>query len=205
LGNSTSNSTAAYIDCIRNSEWRSQMLRYLVVTAGFLAAGLPVLAQTGQTPSAASPTAQPAQQQAVITQQDDSQVRVYRLVGSKVVGPDGQDVGKVDDLLLNRDQKLVGVIVSVGGFLGMGSKSVALPASRVDISQAYGDQRVVKIEATKEELAAAPAFKTREVMKAEADEQAARAKAMQTMPPGAVPSAPRMPAAPSPSSGSSTQ
>jgi hypothetical protein len=32
------------------------MLRYLVVTAGFLAAGLPVLAQTGQTPSAASPT-----------------------------------------------------------------------------------------------------------------------------------------------------
>jgi sporulation protein YlmC with PRC-barrel domain len=181
------------------------MLRYLFVPAVFLAASLPVLAQTDQTPSATSTTAQPAQQQAVITQQDDSQVRVYRLVGSKVLGPDGQDVGKVDDLLLDRDQKLVGVIVSVGGFLGVGSKSVALPANRVDISQAYGDQRVVKIDATKEELSAAPAFKTREVMKAEADEQAARAKAMQTMPPGAVPAPRTQPAAPSPSSSSSTQ
>jgi len=134
----------------------------------------------------------------VIVQQDDSQVRVYRLVGSKVVGPDGQHVGKVDDLLL--------VIVSVGGFLGMGSKSVALPASRVDISQAYGDQRVVKIDATKEELVAAPAFKTREVMKAEADEQAARARSMQNMPSGAVPGAPSLPrSAPSTSGGSRTQ
>jgi sporulation protein YlmC with PRC-barrel domain len=182
------------------------MLRSLVVTAGFLAASLPVLAQTGQAPSAGSPPRQPAQQQAVITQQDDSQVRVYRLVGSKVLGPDGQDVGKVDDLLLDRDQKLVGVIVSVGGFLGVGSKSVALPANRVDISQAYGDQRVVKIDATKEELSAAPAFKTREAMKAEADEQAARARSMQTMPSGGVaPGAPHMPPAPSSSDSSSTQ
>jgi sporulation protein YlmC with PRC-barrel domain len=134
-------------------------------------------------------------------------VRVYRLVGSKVLGPDGQDVGKVDDLLLDRDQKLSGVIVSVGGFLGVGSKSVALPANRVDISQAYGDQRVVKIDATKEELVAAPAFKTRETMKAEADEQAARARSMQNMPSGgATPGAPRMlPTAPPSSGGSSTQ
>ena len=181
------------------------MLRYLAVTAGFLAASLPALAQSGQTPSIGIPTAHPAQQQAVITQQDESQVRVYRLIGSKVVGPDGQDIGKVDDLLLDRDQKLVGVIVSVGGFLGVGSKSVALPANRVDISQAYGDQRVVKIDASKEELMAAPVFKTREATKAEADEQAARAKAMQSLPPGAAP-APRLaPAAPSSSSSSSTQ
>ena len=142
----------------------------------------------------------------MITQQDDSQVRVYRLVGSKVMGPDGLDVGKVDDLLLDRDQKLVGVIVSVGGFLGVGSKSVALPANRVGISQAYGDQRVVKIDATKEELSAAPVFKTREAMTAEADAQAARARSMQTMPSGGVaPGAPNMPPAPSPSGGSSTQ
>src|ERR1700740_3442847 len=183
------------------------MLRYLPITAGFLIASLPALAQTGQAPSTGSPTAQLTQQQAVITNQDESQVRVYRLIGSKVVGADGQEIGKVDDLLLDRDQKLAGVIVSVGGFLGVGSKSVALPADRVDISQAYGDQRVVKIDATKEELAAAPAFRTREAMKAEADEQAARAKSMQTMPPGsAAPGAPRMPpTAPSSSGGSSTQ
>ena len=81
------------------------MLRYLPVTTGFLIASLPVLAQTSQTPNLGSPTAGPAQQQAVITQQDESQVRVYRLVGSKAVGADGQEIGKIDDLLLDRDQK----------------------------------------------------------------------------------------------------
>jgi sporulation protein YlmC with PRC-barrel domain len=150
--------------------------------------GVPALAQT-QPPAGVGLPATAPTQQAVITQQDESQVRVYRLIGSKVVDPEGQTIGKVDDLLLDRDQKMVAVIVSVGGFLGIGSKSVALPASRVDISQAYGDQRLVKIDATKEELASAPAFKTRETLKAEADEQAARARAQQNMPPS--PGAPR--------------
>jgi sporulation protein YlmC with PRC-barrel domain len=181
------------------------MLSHLLVAAGFLAASVPALAQTAQPTGSASPAAPSSQQQAVITQQDDSQVRVYRLVGSKAIGADGQAIGKVDDLLLDRDQRMVAVIVSVGGFLGVGSKSVALPAGRVDISQAYGDERVVKVDATKEELMAAPAFKTREVMKAEADEQAARARALQNMPSG-VPGAPRpLPAGPAPSGGSSTQ
>jgi len=167
----------------------ARMLRKLLVTTGvLLAMGIPALAQTQPPAGIALPATAPTQQ-AVITQQDDSQVRVYRLIGSKVVDPEGQTIGKVDDLLLDRDQKMVAVIVSVGGFLGIGSKSVALPANRVDISQAYGDQRVVKIDATKEELASAPAFKTREAMKAEADEQAARARAQQNMPPS--PGAPR--------------
>ena len=181
------------------------MLSHLLLATGFLAASLPALAQTAQPTSSEGPAPPSSQQQAVITQQDESQVRVYRLVGSKAVGADGQAIGKVDDLLLDRDQKMVAVIVSVGGFLGMGSKSVALPAGRVDISQAYGDERVVKVDATKDELIAAPAFKTREVMKAEADEQAARARAMQNMPSG-TPGAPRpLPAGPAPSGGSSTQ
>jgi hypothetical protein len=181
------------------------MFSHLLVAAGVLAASFPALAQTAQPTGSTNPAAPPSQLQAVITQQDDSQVRVYRLVGSKAIGPDGQAIGKVDDLLLDRDQRMVAVIVSVGGFLGMGSKSVALPAARVDISQAYGDERVVKVDATKDELIAAPAFKTREVMKAEADEQAARARAMQAMPSGA-PGAPRpMPVGPAPSGGSSTQ
>ena len=175
------------------------MLRKLLATTGMLLAmSIPALAQTGPPAGNAGSTAQPPAQQAVITKQDDSQVRVYRLIGSKVIGPDGREVGKVEDLLLDRDQKMTAIVVGVGGFLGMGSKSVALPANRVDISQAYGDQRVVKIDATKDELAAAPAFKTKETAKAEADEQAARARAQQTGPstPGGPRPLPATPAAP---------
>ncbi len=196
------------------------MLRNLLATTGMvLVMSVPALAQTtppaGNAGSTAQPaqestaqpaqgsTAQPAQEKSVITKQEESEVRVYRLIGSKVIGPDGQTIGKVDDLLLDRDQKMTAIIVGVGGFLGVGSKDVALPASRVDISQAYGDERVVKVQSTKEELAEAPAFKSKETQKAEAEEQAARARAMQSGP--ATPGVPRpMPATPTAPSGSKT-
>src|SRR5260370_42593891 len=144
------------------------MFSHLLVAAGFLAASFPALAQTAQPMGSANPAAPPSQQQAVITQQEDSQVRVYRLVGSKAIGADGQAIGKVDDLLLDRDQKMVAVIVSVGGFLGMGSKSVALPAGRGGISQGYRDERVAQGDARKEELIAGPAFKATDVEQGEA-------------------------------------
>src|SRR5260370_7361303 len=103
------------------------MFSHLLVAAGFLAASFPALAQTAQPTGSANPAAPPSQQQAVITQQEDSQVRVYRLVGSKAVGADGQAIGKVDDLLLDRAQRMVAVILTVAVFPPIVSKSATTP------------------------------------------------------------------------------
>jgi hypothetical protein len=47
--------------------------------------------------------------------------------GTDVVGSDDQKIGDVSDILFNKDGKIEAFVVSVGGFLGMGAKDVALP------------------------------------------------------------------------------
>ncbi len=53
--------------------------------------------------------------------------RASKLVGSNVYNQSGQTVGSVDDLLIGQDGKISEAVVSVGGFLGIGGKLVAVP------------------------------------------------------------------------------
>jgi sporulation protein YlmC with PRC-barrel domain len=46
--------------------------------------------------------------------------------GTEVIGADNQKIGNVSNILFNKDGKIEAYIVSVGGFLGMGAKDVAL-------------------------------------------------------------------------------
>ena len=47
-------------------------------------------------------------------------------MGTTVVDPEGKEVGAVDDLIFDEQKKIVGVVVGVGGFLGIGKKDVGL-------------------------------------------------------------------------------
>jgi len=53
--------------------------------------------------------------------------RASKLVGSNVYNQGGQTIGSVDDLLIGSDGKISQAVVSVGGFLGIGGKLVAVP------------------------------------------------------------------------------
>src|SRR5882757_6548856 len=44
-------------------------------------------------------------------------------------GPDNAQVGNVNDMLFDKNGKILGLIVGVGGFLGIGEKSVAIDMS----------------------------------------------------------------------------
>lgn len=66
-------------------------------------------------------------------------VSVDSLVGSNVISrSDNETIGEVEDVVIDRNGNLVGVIVSVGGFLGIGDKDVALDWDHVDL--APGDE-----------------------------------------------------------------
>ncbi len=157
--------------------------RRLATTAILLAAGTPLWAQTVPPTADAGSQASDVEQAAVIAKQEAAHLRAYRLIGSTALGPDGRAVGKVQDFLIDRDRKIVAVVVGVGGFMGLGEKAVALPASRVDITVAFGEERIVAVNATKDELIAAPAFKSKETLRAEA--VAAKAHAQPPAPPPA--------------------
>jgi sporulation protein YlmC with PRC-barrel domain len=53
--------------------------------------------------------------------------------GMDVVGSDNQKIGSVNDILFDKDGKIEAYVVSVGGFLGMGAKDVALAPSSFQV------------------------------------------------------------------------
>jgi sporulation protein YlmC with PRC-barrel domain len=53
--------------------------------------------------------------------------------GTDVLGADGKKIGDVSDILFDKTGKIEAFVVSVGGFLGMGAKQVALAPSAFDV------------------------------------------------------------------------
>ncbi len=82
------------------------------------------------------PKDQPTQAQApsgvnFVTAQEKTQWRAPKLVGVGVYGPDDKQIGRIDDLLMDRTGAAQTIVIGVGGFLGFGKKDVAVPFSAV--------------------------------------------------------------------------
>jgi PRC-barrel domain len=61
-----------------------------------------------------------------IQSQSTDQWVFSKFKGTDVLGPDNVHIGNVNDLLFDKNGKILGLIVGVGGFLGIGEKSVAI-------------------------------------------------------------------------------
>jgi ribosomal 30S subunit maturation factor RimM len=81
--------------------------------------------------------------------------RTSKLVGSTVVNEANETVGTIDDLIVTPTEKVPFAVLSVGGFLGMGSKYVVVPFSSLQVK----DKKMVLAGATKDSLKALPEFK----------------------------------------------
>ena len=53
--------------------------------------------------------------------------RASKVIGSSVVNDANETIGKIDDLLVSSDGKQPYAVLSVGGFLGMGTRLVVVP------------------------------------------------------------------------------
>ena len=82
------------------------------------------------------------------------------VVGLDVFNGQNNDIGKIQDLVFDKSDKVVGYILSVGGFLGMGTHYVAVDPGSVSIK--YDPSNKVwraSMNATKNQLKSAPEFK----------------------------------------------
>ena len=82
----------------------------------------------------------------------ESGVRASKLIGSAVYSDQNERIGSVDDLVMTDANKITVAVVSVGGFLGMGSKLVAVPFDQL---KRDGDHVVLQ-GATKDTLNGMP-------------------------------------------------
>jgi sporulation protein YlmC with PRC-barrel domain len=94
-----------------------------------------------------------------VAAQKPDQWLASKFKGTDVVGSDNQKIGDVSDILFDKSGKVEAFIISVGGFLGVGSKEVALPPSAFDVVPGTnGSSDKLKIAATKDELKNAQTF-----------------------------------------------
>lgn len=122
-----------------------------------LSASLPApAAETGQSARTDAP-AQP-----FIAGPIPGALRASKVIGLPVVGADHVRVGKIEDVLVDGSGRVQAAVIGVGGFLGLGEKSVAVPFDQLawnfgDVSLTSGPSSVVTPETAPDARAAAKA------------------------------------------------
>jgi sporulation protein YlmC with PRC-barrel domain len=79
--------------------------------------------------------------------------RISELIGKPVYNSQGQKIGRVDDFVIQRDKVLM-TIISVGGFLGIGGRLIAVPYSSLRMTP----KGMVLPGASKQAVGKLPAF-----------------------------------------------
>ncbi|HEX7110390.1 MAG TPA: PRC-barrel domain-containing protein [Aestuariivirga sp.] len=134
----------------------------------------------------------PAPVDGQIILQDKATFLASAIIGGNVYSPSNESVGDVNDLVIKPTGEIDAVVVGVGGFIGIGEKNVAIALDRFTIepTEDLASTKLV-LNATKEELEAAPAFKSAYVQKL--DQEYERQTQLMTQPsnePGQYPTVP---------------
>lgn len=91
----------------------------------------------------------------VATVKMEGGLRASKLIGASVYNSSNQQIGTLDDLVLNHDGKIALGVISVGGLLGVGGKLVAEPYETLQID---GGGKIVLPDANKDTLNKMPGF-----------------------------------------------
>jgi len=91
--------------------------------------------------------------------QNNTEVLGTDFIGTPVNGKDGQPLGKIDNLVFDQNGRIELAVIGIGGYLGIGEKVVAVPFEAVKSDVANG-KHVFVIDATKDQLKAAPTYET---------------------------------------------
>src|SRR5262249_45259199 len=123
------------IPCGTNPDRRPKMLKTLMISAAISAlmvSGALAQADMSPKPPAAkndAATAAPHDTAKFIAAQSTDQWGFSKFKGTDVLGPDNAHSGNGSDMLFDKNGKILGLIVGVGEFLGIGEKSVAIDMS----------------------------------------------------------------------------
>jgi hypothetical protein len=84
------------------------------------------------------------------------------LVTSKLIGVDlynrqNETIGEISDVVIGDGKSVIGIVASVGGFLGMGESYVVLDPSSIALSQDDGTWKAY-VDTSKDDLSKAPKF-----------------------------------------------
>jgi sporulation protein YlmC with PRC-barrel domain len=130
----------------------------------FATATLLALLATGVMAQQSPPANNPATQPPVRTAQPPTQEAkgpwlASSFIRSSVYNMAGERIGDVNDLAIDESGKVTAVIIGVGGFLGIGEKEVSMTLSEVKRMVHSDGKTYFTVNATKDQLKAAPDYK----------------------------------------------
>src|SRR6476646_4212994 len=134
------------------STLEDEMKKIALIAASLAVLASPVLAQDNKTTGTA-----PAAAKFSTVSKDE--MFSSKLKGLNVYNQKDENVGEIADIAMKNNQ-IDALILSVGGFLGVGEHYVAVSPSSVKVSRdAKNDKWMASMNTTKEALKAAPEFK----------------------------------------------
>ncbi len=119
-----------------------------------------------------------APEETFVSAQEEGLLLTTELMNVTVVDAQGESIGGIDDIIVDPDGGIFGAVVSVGGFLGLGAKQVALSWNEFQYSP---EEQTARLNVTREELEQAPDFQTLADIRAEEEAALAQQQADQPM------------------------
>jgi sporulation protein YlmC with PRC-barrel domain len=104
-------------------------------------------------PAANTPQAQPP---AAVTILNDHEVE--SILGREVVSSASEDMGRIVDVLVDRRGQVRAAIIDFGGFLGVGSRKIAVDWSALQFPPPGKTDAKITLEFTRDQVKAAPEY-----------------------------------------------
>lgn len=81
------------------------------------------------------------------------------LIGSPLMSREGNNVGPINDFIIDQDGQVLAVLVAAGGLLGLGEHDVAIAWDTLERSVDEDDDHVFHVDMIDQELRDAPRYK----------------------------------------------
>lgn len=102
------------------------------IAAGLVGSALLASAAFAQTPTA--PPGNAAKTETLSPQSVHGDWRASKVVGLKVYNDNNENIGSINDLLMDKSGSIKAAVIGVGGFLGVGEHLVAVPFDKIKFS-----------------------------------------------------------------------
>lgn len=90
----------------------------------------------------------------VLDQQD-----VQGILGRQVLSSAGQDMGRVIDIVVDRNGQVRAAVIDFGGFLGVGNRKVAIDWNALHFAPTGSKYDRITLDLTREQVSAAPEYR----------------------------------------------
>jgi hypothetical protein len=121
-----------------------------VVTLSLVAISSCLTARADDSPPAAAPPKGSSLQKVA---PEDAEA----ILGRSVTGPDGRNIGRLVDVLVDENGRPQAAVIDFGGFLGVGTRKVAVHWSALRFTPATREH-LIRLEMTPDQIKAAPEY-----------------------------------------------